>query len=198
MATSTCRVDPSRLRFTQLSIANHFQAPHEHVLIDNEVSRILKRELHPDAFPTIKVVQHAGQLFSLDNRRLWVFRKARVASIKIKLVSTCYHGRSKEFFDSLTPCTLSKFSAPNFFPKVRGGDCKTKFEVPACSQPIRRETSSYPKCGQIPTVVQQESRVPVDTPLCATHETSTDSSSTKQEGFIQRFLSWMHSFISGM
>jgi hypothetical protein len=78
-------VNPNDLRFTQDSIAVCFQSPHENSRIDDTVDMIVSKKLSPKSFPKLSVVRYQGTLWSLDNRRLWVFRKAHVVRITVLL-----------------------------------------------------------------------------------------------------------------
>ncbi len=81
----TISVNPEDLRFTQDSIAVCFQSPYEDYRIDQTVDMIVSKKLSPNSFPMLNVVRYKGNLWCLDNRRVWVFRKARVASITVSV-----------------------------------------------------------------------------------------------------------------
>ena len=51
---------------------------HLHHLQQDAVDDILLGKLQPSDFPQMRVVQHRGVWYSLDNRRLWVFKAAQV------------------------------------------------------------------------------------------------------------------------
>lgn len=86
----TVEVDPQDLHFTQTSVGATFQAfPNARGAGDRiweAVYRILSNELSPAEFPRLKVVEYDGLLWSLDNRRLFVFRNALVQRIVVTLV----------------------------------------------------------------------------------------------------------------
>lgn len=104
------------LRFTQDSIACHFKTPHEHFSIWEGLSMIQTGEMSPDDFPRLRVISFDGCLWSIDNRRLWVFRKGKCSLITVDMMSTM-HPRLLELI-SLTS-RYARFSTAKFFPRVR-------------------------------------------------------------------------------
>ncbi|GLJ09104.1 hypothetical protein SUGI_0101920 [Cryptomeria japonica] len=115
-------VCPENLRFTQDSIKNKFKEPYEHQRIDVAVDQIGSEELNPEVLMPLTVVHHKNVLWSLDNRRLWVLRKAGVPTVKVIWVPPNYNRRSEEFFSSLSdPLLERKYSSADYFPRVRGG-----------------------------------------------------------------------------
>ena len=110
---------PSDLRFTQHSIGVSFKGPFNSTRIDDAVDMIISGEWTASTFACIHVVEVDGVLFSLDNRRLWVFRKARLSSITVKLKRANFnHPRLRDFTDN--PSHLKMMKSVSFFPRVRG------------------------------------------------------------------------------
>ncbi|KAL2622438.1 hypothetical protein R1flu_002643 [Riccia fluitans] len=129
-------IDPATLLFTQDSIKNTFQVPHEDERIDDAVDAILQGKLTACAFPAIRVVSYEGHLWSLDNRRLWVFKKAKVETISVFLSSKYYfHRRFQELITD--PALMNRIRQPCYWPRVRG-PCRKKFHSPV---PTRRYAS---------------------------------------------------------
>lgn len=116
-------VDPDALLFTQDSIKNTFKEPRENERIDDAVDSLLKGKIKASDFPSLNVVQYDDHLWSLDNRRLWVFKKAGVRKIRVKLVN-----RSKPRFRELmgNPCLMGQILQRGYWPRVRGV-CRQSF-----------------------------------------------------------------------
>ncbi|XP_021362102.1 uncharacterized protein LOC110455953 [Mizuhopecten yessoensis] len=68
---------PSEIRFSQDSINNIFDknSLHAYRRIGETLDALLKGQCNISDIPTIKVVNRNGVWFTVDNRRLWVFRK---------------------------------------------------------------------------------------------------------------------------
>ncbi|CAM6129070.1 unnamed protein product [Calypogeia fissa] len=110
------QVDPADLRFTQLSVGLYFKHPFEHFSIREAVRRLSRNEMTSEQFPRIRVILYGGRLWSVDNRRLWVFRFARCSSISVQLL-TGMHPRLEELIsDSSMMCMMRE---ADFFPRVR-------------------------------------------------------------------------------
>jgi hypothetical protein len=69
------RIDPSQVRFTQASVAPRFK---DGGTIDDFAGDLRSGPIDPSAIPPIRIVVRDGLLFTLDNRRLEAFRRARV------------------------------------------------------------------------------------------------------------------------
>ena len=95
----TCRVDPNdarvlekplgkvvakTVRFTQDSIANKFI---EYGTLKETIAELKSGELSPDVFDPIRVFEVNGMIFSLDNRRLFVFQQAELQIMTIPATS---------------------------------------------------------------------------------------------------------------
>ncbi|GLJ09099.1 hypothetical protein SUGI_0101780 [Cryptomeria japonica] len=116
-----CNVCPDNLRFTQDSIKNRFKKPYEYQSIDETVDQIGNNQLSPAVLMPLRVVQHKSVLWSLDNRRLWVLRKAGVPTVKVIWVQKNVNRRSEDFFSSLSdPLLERQYSSADYFPHVRG------------------------------------------------------------------------------
>jgi len=71
---------PQPIRYTQDSIAGTFKNGRT---LQQTISDLRAGKLSPDQIPPIRVFQKNGQLFTLDNRRLYVFK---AANVKIRTV----------------------------------------------------------------------------------------------------------------
>jgi len=113
-------VSPDDLRFTQDSIAIKFRYPYDFLRIDDAVEQLQKGLLAATVFTPMNVVRHNGTLWSLDNRRLWVFRRARVQQVTVNIVSSSYSERSRMFFMNLDAQLERDYCSPLYYPRVRG------------------------------------------------------------------------------
>eukprot|EP01018_Ginkgo_biloba_P033965 Gb_01383 [translate_table: standard] len=138
-------VCPEDLRFTQDSIKNRFRPPYQSLRVDDAVERIQKKVLSANEFTTMNVVKERGVLWSLDNRRLWVFRKAGVSVVNVNLVSPNYSPRSVEFFRTLEPYLERRYSSRSYYPRVRGA-----------IRAIRSSTVVRPDAAAIPSKFQMD------------------------------------------
>ncbi|CAM6085366.1 unnamed protein product [Calypogeia fissa] len=115
------------LCFTQEIIPATFNRPRDQERIDDAVDLINQGYLSPRAFPTMNVVEFHNRLWSLDNRRLWVFKKAKVPSITVTLQAGYeFHHRLKSLLSNSRKL-YKMFSSLNFFPRTRG-HCKENFD----------------------------------------------------------------------
>jgi hypothetical protein len=126
------RVNPKDLRFTQDSIAVYFQSPHKR--IDDTVDMIVSKKLSPKRFPMLSVVRYQGILWSLDNRRLWVFRKAQVEKITV-LLDPDFESHPRIVNLKSDRSLIARWSHENYFPSVRGKVRKyrQKLQLPAAA-----------------------------------------------------------------
>ncbi|OAE22406.1 hypothetical protein AXG93_2381s1020 [Marchantia polymorpha subsp. ruderalis] len=129
---ATAEVNVQELLFTQDSISCHFRKPREGQRIDDTVESILQGVIKVTDFPALNVVKHEGRLWSLDNRRLWIFKKARISTVTVKIVPYHWHPRFAESINNLElKAVLEKNS---FWPRVRGR-CRKTFKNRARDQP---------------------------------------------------------------
>ena len=108
-------VDPSDVRFTQRSIANHFSDAYEAFSLEEAQDRIERGWMRASDFPPIQVYRDEnGTLWSQNNRRLWVFRKAAITRVEVKLFVN-------PFF-RLPPSGAQReeMARPQYFPLLRG------------------------------------------------------------------------------
>lgn len=151
-------VDPSDLRFTQDSISVKFKAPFDSTRIDDAVDMIVSGEWTASKFARICVVDVDGVLFSMDNRRLWVFRKAALRSITVNLKKDYFsHPRLQHLKGD--PGRMEKMASKSFFPKVRGKVRQEKWPIPPALKVERRTLFSLAKENQLSTPVQKVSEV---------------------------------------
>jgi hypothetical protein len=67
-------IDPHKIRFSQDSISNNYSDRPDTVL--GTVEGLLSRDINPMVIPPIRILQHEGKWFTLDNRRLAAFQMA--------------------------------------------------------------------------------------------------------------------------
>jgi len=87
---------PSDILYAQDSISNRFRGlPIRY--IGDTLDKLLKDSSYIQNIPNIEVVEINGKLFSMDNRRLWVYKKAEeLGSLeKIDVIRTSSFNRNK-------------------------------------------------------------------------------------------------------
>ncbi|CAK9277080.1 unnamed protein product [Sphagnum jensenii] len=80
---------------------------------------IVSKKLSPESFPKLFVVRYQGTLWSLDNRRLWVFRKAHVVRITV-LVYPDFESHPRIVNLKSDRSLMAQWSCESYFPRVRG------------------------------------------------------------------------------
>eukprot|EP01084_Bolivina_argentea_P249186 417040_1 len=73
-------LDPHPILYTQNSISDTFQ---DGKSIYNVAHDLEKGNIAPEDIPAIRVFTYRGNQYSIDNRRLWVFTKAKTKSVPI-------------------------------------------------------------------------------------------------------------------
>jgi hypothetical protein len=68
-------IDSAALRFSQSSISRNFSAGGT---IDDLAAGLRSGSVNPADIPAIRLVEKDGNLFTLDNRRLWSFQQAEL------------------------------------------------------------------------------------------------------------------------
>ncbi|CAM6009363.1 unnamed protein product [Sphagnum balticum] len=112
-------MSPRILRFTQLDIGAHFKEPYQHIKIQDAVTMILCQVKAPSDFGKLRVVRYDDEFWSLDNRRLWVFKTARVENVTVR--ESKYHAKVPRFQAMLdNPQLMNKLRSENFLPRIRG------------------------------------------------------------------------------
>ena len=154
----TCQVHPSDLRFTQDSIRVTFQAPFDSTRIDDAVDKIISGKWTASKFACICVVEVDGVLFSLDNRRLWVFRKAALSSITVKLKKAKFNHPRLQVL-TYNSGALKMMKSESFFPRVGGKVRQTEWWIPAALNVERNILVSSAKEQQLPPPVHKVSEV---------------------------------------
>lgn len=66
-------IDASEIRFTQDSIGSTFRDGNT---VQSTIEGLREGTIQPSDFPPIRVFEVEGELFTLDNRRLYVFQQA--------------------------------------------------------------------------------------------------------------------------
>jgi hypothetical protein len=112
-------VSPGILRFTQLDIGAHFKEPHQHTTIEAAVTMIRYQVKAPSDFGKLRVVRYDDEFWCLDNRRLWVFKRARVENITVR--ESKHYAKVPRFQAMINdPRLMNKLRSENFLPRIRG------------------------------------------------------------------------------
>lgn len=149
---------PSDLRFTQDNIGVTFKAPFDSTRIDDAVDMIISGQWTASTFACICVVEVDGVLFSLDNRRLWVFRKAALSSITVYLKKAHFnHPRLQAI--RCNRRTLKMMKSESFFPRMRGKVRQMEWWIPAALNVERSILITWAKEHQLPPPVHKVSEV---------------------------------------
>ncbi|OAE20557.1 hypothetical protein AXG93_3873s1150 [Marchantia polymorpha subsp. ruderalis] len=139
------RACPDDIRFTQEALDSNFEPPHAGRRLDDTVDLILCDRLSWKDIPPLRVILVGNRLWTLDNRRLWVFRKAKVARIVVRLQGR-FDDKSNPFFRS----HCYRVMIPqDFFPQVRGV-CRTEFDPPKTGQAFRGPERCQPHFPYVP------------------------------------------------
>lgn len=119
MSDQLVPLDPNNLRFTQDSIAKNVHLKNKLISVEDARDRIMNGSLKADDFPPIQVYPEkpSGITWSKDNRRLWVFRKAGLTSISVKILDKPF----PRIPDQGTT-DREQWARPDYFPRVRGAD----------------------------------------------------------------------------
>ena len=75
LAAETTTIDAASVRFSQSSISRNFSTGGT---IDDLAAGLRNGSINPANIPPIRLIEQDGNLFSLDNRRLWSFQQAEV------------------------------------------------------------------------------------------------------------------------
>jgi hypothetical protein len=97
--------DPHQIRFTQPTITQRFRDGSD---INELIQGLRSGKVRVSDIPTIRVVEHEGQLMTLDNRRLAAFQNAHVTEIPINKVSLNDPKIFKEFRDKFNYINAGK------------------------------------------------------------------------------------------
>ena len=89
----TAVVDPNDLRFTQDTISPAFKPPYQGVFLKDVIAQIKRKGTTAFTFPKPEVIKHENTLWCLNNRRLYVFRKAKVDRIDVLISTSRTHPR---------------------------------------------------------------------------------------------------------
>jgi hypothetical protein len=94
------RANPADIRFTQDTVSPNFS---KGGTLTNAVNRLRSGKLSADDFPAIRVVEHNGKLYSLDNRRLSAFKAAQLDDIPIQRLDLADSVVRSEFLKKFNP-----------------------------------------------------------------------------------------------
>ncbi|CAM6099300.1 unnamed protein product [Calypogeia fissa] len=123
------RRNPDDLRFSKGTISLNFPIGQLHceniydVLFALEVGKLIPRDV-----PSLRVVSHGGQLWTLDNKLLYICR----ISPKVKRVSVVQvpaHRFLEKFLKENTKAAIERMSSAEFFPKVDNCDKSPRMEL---------------------------------------------------------------------
>lgn len=94
MDSNYTRMAPSKIFFTQNSIAAEFQNGYS---VNETLREIELGEMFVEDFPAMRVVKMNNKYYSLDNRRLYVFRvlekRGKLKSVDVRIVERVLQGR---------------------------------------------------------------------------------------------------------
>jgi hypothetical protein len=77
-------INPHEVRFSQDSVSNNFSDGHT---IEQTASALRSGSLSRHDLPKIRLVEHEGNLFTLDNRRLVAFQQANLDSVPYRMAT---------------------------------------------------------------------------------------------------------------
>jgi hypothetical protein len=109
-------VDPNDLRFTQDIISPAFKHPYQGVFLEDVIAQIKRKDVTPSTFPKPEVIKHENTLWCLNNRRLYVFRKAKVDKIDVQISMSRMHPRLSSVLED--PGKKKKMMKKGYFPFV--------------------------------------------------------------------------------
>jgi hypothetical protein len=93
-------VNPSQVRFTQDSVGAKFKSGHS---VDETAEALGNGTLSPSDLDPIRLVEHEGSLYTLDNRRLVAFQKAGLDEVPYRMATAREIAREwKKEFTTLT------------------------------------------------------------------------------------------------
>jgi hypothetical protein len=94
------RISPHKIRFSQDTVSPNFS---NGGTLTDVVGQLRSGKLSADQFPTIRVVEHNGKLYSLDNRRLSAFKAAQLEDIPIQRLDLSDPAVRAEFLKKFKP-----------------------------------------------------------------------------------------------
>ena len=92
--------DPRGIRFTQDTVSPNFS---DGGTLTDAVRQLRSGQITAADFPTIRVVERNGQLFSLDNRRLTAFKAAQLDEVPVQRLNLSDPAVQKEFARKFRP-----------------------------------------------------------------------------------------------
>jgi hypothetical protein len=94
------RMNPRDIRCTQDTVSPNFS---DGGTLSDAVNQLRSGTITADSFPAIRVVEHNGKVYSLDNRRLTIFNAAEQDSVPIKRLSLSAPDVKAEFLKKFRP-----------------------------------------------------------------------------------------------
>ncbi|KAL2652821.1 hypothetical protein R1flu_020949 [Riccia fluitans] len=127
-SSEVVRASPADIRFSQESIPVCFDHPHEEDRLDKAVDLIVNNRLAASDFPHMNVVLMDNRLWTLNNRRLWVFRKAGVTDVFVNVIRRY---QDEPHRDRFLGSNLHKIlSQKQFYPWLRE-ECRSEVIPPS-------------------------------------------------------------------
>ncbi|KAL2649548.1 hypothetical protein R1flu_017676 [Riccia fluitans] len=134
------RQSPDDVRFTKPTIDLNFPGQHEFENIYDVLRALEQKILQPRSLPSLRVFLHDNQLWTIDNKLLYIYR----ISPKVRRVSVTFITGIKfidRFLNDNTKPDLEQMASPDFFPDV----------VRTSATQVVQSTSSQ-DCVMLPTV----------------------------------------------
>ncbi|WP_209725729.1 MULTISPECIES: LysM peptidoglycan-binding domain-containing protein [Asticcacaulis] len=103
--SSAARMNPRDIRFTQDTVSPNFS---DGGTINDAVAQLRNGAVSADDFPAIRLVEHDGKLWSLDNRRLVAFNAAQLDNIPVKTLDMSDPSVRAEFLKKFRPVNDGK------------------------------------------------------------------------------------------
>jgi hypothetical protein len=98
--SETLRLNPRDIRFTQDTVSPNFSDGGH---ISDTINQLRTGQISADEFPTIRVVNYDGNVWTLDNRRLTVFSAAQVEHIPVQMLDLSDPVVNAEFLKKFHP-----------------------------------------------------------------------------------------------
>jgi hypothetical protein len=94
------RMNPHEIRFSQDTVSPNFS---DGGTLTGVVGQLRSGQLSANKFPTIRVVEHNGKLYSLDNRRLSAFKAAQLEDVPVQRLELSDPAVRAEFLKKFKP-----------------------------------------------------------------------------------------------
>jgi hypothetical protein len=94
------RMNPHDIRFSQDTVSPNFS---DGGTLTDVVGQLRSGQLSANKFPTIRIVEHNGKIYSLDNRRLSAFKAAQLEDIPVQRLELSDPAVRAEFLKKFKP-----------------------------------------------------------------------------------------------